>query len=69
MKKFNFMKSFLAAVRDKVEKAATVISDLADESKVDLVLMGIKGLNFKGKLEITAVRVLQLAPCSVMIVS
>lgn len=47
---------------------AVVICDLADERNVDLILMGAKGINLEDEWESTPARVIQLAPCPVLVV-
>ncbi len=67
--------------REKVEKAgvkceviqrkgnpAFVICDVADELNVDVIVMGTRGVNLEGERESTASRVIQLAPCPVLVV-
>ena len=47
---------------------AFVICDVADEMNVDLIVMGTRGVNLEGDTESTASRVIQLAPCPVLVV-
>ncbi|MGC6482367.1 MAG: universal stress protein [Synechococcus sp.] len=49
-------------------KPAFVICDVADELNVDLIVMGTRGVNLEDDTESTAVRVIQLAPCPVLVV-
>ena len=49
-------------------KPAFVICDVADELNVDVIVMGTRGVNLEGDTESTAVRVIQLAPCPVLVV-
>ena len=49
-------------------KPAFVICDVADELNVDLIVMGTRGVNLDDDTESTAVRVIQLAPCPVLVV-
>ncbi len=49
-------------------KPAFVICDVADEKNVDLIVMGTKGINLEEEKESIAVRVIQLAPCPVLVV-
>ena len=56
---------------DEVEregKPAFVICDVADELNVDVIVMGTRGVNLGGDGESTAARVIQLAPCPVLVV-
>ena len=46
-----------------------VICDVAAENNVDLIVMGTKGINLEQDKGSTAVRVIQLAPCPVLVVS
>ena len=75
------VQSFLSQVRQEFEqvgikcdvlerfgKPAFVICDVADELDVDLIVMGTRGVNLEGDAESTAVRVIQLAPCPVLVV-
>ena len=55
-------------VLEKEGKQAFVICDVADELNVDLIVMGTRGLNLEEDQESTAARVIQLAPCPVMVV-
>ena len=55
-------------VLEKEGKPAFVICDVADELNVDLIVMGTRGLNLEEDQESTATRVIQLAPCPVMVV-
>ncbi len=49
-------------------KPAFVICDVADEMSVDVIVMGTRGVNLGGDRESTAARVIQLAPCPVLVV-
>ena len=49
-------------------KPAFVICDVADEMSVDVIVMGTRGVNLGGDGESTAARVIQLAPCPVLVV-
>ena len=73
--------SLLARVREQIEqegvhcdllektgKPAFVICDIADELNMDLIVMGTRGLNLEDDQESTAARVIQLAPCPVLVV-
>ena len=55
-------------VLEKEGKPAFVICDVADELNVDLIVMGTRGLNLEENQESTAARVIQLAPCPVLVV-
>ena len=47
---------------------AFVIGDVADELNVDVIVMGTRGVNLDSDHESTAARVIQLAPCPVLVV-
>ena len=49
-------------------KPAFVIGDVADEINADLIVMGTRGLSLESSEPSTAARVIQLAPCPVMVV-
>ena len=81
MNNFEVVTSLLHKARTKIEeegihcdvlekggKPAFVICDVADELNVDLIVMGTRGLNLEEDQESTAARVIQLAPCPVMVV-
>ncbi|MFL0755937.1 MAG: universal stress protein, partial [Prochlorococcus sp.] len=55
-------------VLERQGKPAFVICDVADELNVDLIVMGTRGVNLEGDSESTAARVIQLAPCPVLVV-
>ena len=55
-------------VLEREGKPAFVICDVADESNVDVIVMGTRGVNLDGDSESTAARVIQLAPCPVRVV-
>ena len=55
-------------VLNKQGKPAFVICDVADDLNVDLIVMGTKGINLEEDIESTAARVIQLAPCPVLVV-
>ena len=78
---FASVKSLLQKAKDLVERAgvkcdvierqgnpAFVICDVADELNVDLIIMGTRGINLEKNIESTAARVIQLAPCPVLVV-
>jgi len=49
-------------------KPAFVIGDVADEINADLIVMGTRGLSLESSEPSTAARVIQLAPCPVLVV-
>ena len=49
-------------------KPAFAICDVADELNVDVIVMGTRGVNLEAKSGSTAARVIQLAPCPVLVV-
>jgi nucleotide-binding universal stress UspA family protein len=49
-------------------KAAFVIGDVADEIEADLIVMGTRGISLENDQQSTAARVIQLAPCAVLVV-
>ena len=55
-------------VLEKEGKPAFVICDVADDLNVDLIVIGTKGINLEEDMESTAARVIQLAPCPVLVV-
>ena len=55
-------------VLEKQGKPAFVICDIADELNVDLIVMGTRGINLESDNESAAARVIQLAPCPVLVV-
>ncbi len=48
-------------------KPPFTICDVADELNVDLIIMGTKGINLEQNSQSTAARVIQLAPCPVLV--
>ena len=75
------LKSLLTRMREQAEETglkcdvmqkegmpAFVICDVADELNVDLIIMGTRGINLGENTESTASRVIQLAPCPVLVV-
>ena len=46
----------------------TVILDVAGELNVDVIVMGSRGVNLETESESTAAKVIQLAPCPVLVV-
>ena len=55
-------------VIEREGKPAFVICDVADELNVDVIVMGTRGVNLDTDTESTAARVIQLAPCPVLVV-
>lgn len=55
-------------VVEREGKPAFVICDVADELNVDVIVMGTRGVNLEDDTESTAARVIQLAPCPVLVV-
>jgi len=49
-------------------KPAFVICEVADEMNVDLIVMGTRGVHFEEENGSTAARVIELAPCPVLVV-
>lgn len=49
-------------------KPAFVIGDVADEINADLIVMGTRGIALEDDSQSTAARVIQLAPCPVLVV-
>ena len=49
-------------------RPAFVICDVADELNVDVIVMGTRGVNLEAESGSTASRVIQLAPCPVLVV-
>ncbi len=49
-------------------KAAFVIGDVADEINADLIVMGTRGITLESDQQSTAARVIQLAPCPLLVV-
>ncbi len=47
---------------------AFVIGDVADEIEADLIVMGTRGISLDSDQQSTAARVIQLAPCAVLVV-
>ncbi len=54
-------------VLEKLGNPAFVICDVADDLNVDLIVMGTRGVNLETDDESTAARVIQLAPCPVLV--
>ena len=55
-------------VLEREGKPAFVIGDVADEINADVIVMGTRGITLEGYHQSTAARVLQLAPCPVLVV-
>lgn len=55
-------------VIEREGKPAFVIGDVADEINADLIVMGTRGITLETDQESTAARVIQLAPCPVLVV-
>jgi len=49
-------------------KPAFVIGDFADEINADVIVMGTRGISLESSEPSTAARVIQLAPCPVLVV-
>jgi nucleotide-binding universal stress UspA family protein len=49
-------------------RPAFVIGDVADEINADVIVMGTRGLSLDSDQSSTAARVIQLAPCPVLVV-
>ena len=55
-------------VLERQGKAAFVICDVADEEDVDLIVLGTRGIASPSGSESVAAKVIQLAPCPVLVV-
>jgi nucleotide-binding universal stress UspA family protein len=55
-------------VFERAGKPAFVIGDVADEVNADVIVMGTHGISLEGDQQSTAARVIQLAPCPVLVV-
>jgi len=55
-------------VIEREGKAAFVIGDVADEINADVIVMGTRGISLESSEPSTAARVIQLAPCPVLVV-
>jgi len=55
-------------VLEREGMAAFVIGDVADEINADLIVMGTRGITLEADQQSTAARVIQLAPCPVLVV-
>jgi len=55
-------------VFERAGKPAFVIGDVADEVNAGVIVMGTRGITLEGDEHSTAARVIQLAPCPVLVV-
>ncbi|MEB3330991.1 MAG: universal stress protein [Synechococcaceae cyanobacterium] len=55
-------------VVEREGKPAFVIGDVADEFNADVIVMGTRGITLETDQQSTAARVIQLAPCPVLVV-
>jgi nucleotide-binding universal stress UspA family protein len=55
-------------VFEREGKPAFVIGDVADEVNADVIVMGTRGISLEDEQQSTAARVIQLAPCPVLVV-
>ncbi len=55
-------------VIEREGKPAFVIGDVADEINADVIVMGTRGISLDTDRTSTAARVIQLAPCPVLVV-
>lgn len=55
-------------VIEREGKPAFVIGDVADEINADVIVMGTRGIALESDQQSTAARVIQLAPCPVLVV-
>jgi nucleotide-binding universal stress UspA family protein len=55
-------------VIEREGKPAFVIGDVADEINADVIVMGTRGIALEGDSQSTTARVIQLAPCPVLVV-
>lgn len=55
-------------VIEREGKPAFVIGDVADEINADVIVMGTRGIALEDDTQSTAARVIQLAPCPVLVV-
>ncbi|MEI8250875.1 MAG: universal stress protein [Synechococcus sp. ELA057] len=55
-------------VIEREGKPAFVIGDVADEINADVIVMGTRGIALEDDNHSTAARVIQLAPCPVLVV-
>lgn len=67
--KKNFQQAGVACeVIEREGNPAFVIGDVADEINADLIVMGTRGIRLESDEHSTAARVIQLAPCPVLVV-
>ena len=57
-----------AQVIERQGQPAFVIGDVAEEVNADLIVMGTRGITLEEDQHSTAARVIQLAPCPVLVV-
>jgi nucleotide-binding universal stress UspA family protein len=57
-----------AQVIEREGNPAFVIGDVADEINADVIVMGTRGITLERDQQSTAARVIQLAPCPVLVV-
>jgi len=55
-------------VIEREGQPAFVIGDVADEINADVIVMGTRGITLERDQQSTAARVIQLAPCPVLVV-
>ena len=55
-------------VIEREGRPAFVIGDVADEINADVIVMGTRGIAIESNQQSTAARVIQLAPCPVLVV-
>ena len=55
-------------VFEREGKPAFVIGDVADDVNADVIVMGTRGISLEADQQSTAARVIQLAPCPVLVV-
>jgi nucleotide-binding universal stress UspA family protein len=55
-------------ILEREGKPAFVIGDVADEINADVIVMGTRGISLESSEPSTAARVIQLAPCPVLVV-
>jgi hypothetical protein len=55
-------------VLEREGRPAFVIGDVADEINADVIVMGTRGIALEDDSQSTAARVIQLAPCPVLVV-
>jgi len=55
-------------VVEREGQPAFVIGDVADEINADVIVMGTRGITLERDQQSTAARVIQLAPCPVLVV-